>query len=55
MDILTPEQRHRAMAAVKGKDTKPEIQIRKLLFSLGYRFRIQYKGLPGRPDIVLPK
>lgn len=43
------------MAAVKGRDTKPEILIRKLLFSLGYRFRLQRKDLPGRPDIVLPR
>lgn len=55
MDIFTPEQRHKVMAAVKGRDTKPEILIRKLLFSLGYRFRIQRKDLPGKPDIVLPR
>ncbi len=55
MDVLSPEQRHKAMAAIKSKNTKPELQIRKLLFSLGYRFRLQRKDLPGRPDIVLPK
>ncbi len=43
------------MASVHSKDTKPEIAIRRLLFSMGYRFRIQKKGLPGTPDIVLPK
>ena len=43
------------MSAVKGKDTKPELLVRKLLHALGYRFRIQRKGLPGRPDIVLPR
>lgn len=55
MDILTPEQRKRNMSAIKGRDTKPEILLRKLLHSLGYRFRIQRKDLPGRPDIVLPR
>ena len=55
MDKHTPEQRHRNMSAVKGKDTKPELLVRKLLHALGYRFRIQRKGLPGRPDIVLPR
>lgn len=55
MDRLTPEQRRRSMVGNKSRDTKPEIQVRKLLHSLGYRFRIQRKDLPGRPDIVLPK
>ena len=43
------------MSAIKGRDTKPELQLRKLLHSLGYRFRIQRKDLPGKPDIVLPR
>lgn len=54
-DTMTPEQRHNCMAAIKGKDTKPELIVRKYLFSRGLRFRIQVKKLPGRPDIVLPK
>ncbi len=54
-DTMSPEQRHRCMAAIKGKDTKPELIVRKYLFSRGLRFRIQVKKLPGRPDIVLPK
>ena len=54
-DTMTPEQRHRCMAAIKGKDTKPEMMVRKYLFSRGLRFRIQVRKLPGRPDIVLPK
>ncbi len=54
-DIKTPEQRSRNMAAIKGKDTKPEIIARKYLFSRGMRFRIQVRKLPGNPDIVLPK
>ena len=54
-DTMTPEQRSRCMAAIKGKDTKPEMIVRKYLFSRGLRFRIQVKSLPGKPDIVLPK
>lgn len=52
---MTPEQRHRCMAAIKGKDTKPEMIVRKYLFSRGLRFRVQVRKLPGSPDIVLPK
>lgn len=54
-DVKTPEQRSRCMAAIKGKDTKPEMIIRKYLFSRGLRFRVQVRKLPGTPDIVLPK
>lgn len=54
-DVMTPKQRSRCMAAIKGKDTKPEMIVRKYLFSRGLRFRVQVKKLPGKPDIVLPK
>ncbi len=54
-DIMTPEQRHRCMAAIRGKDTKPEIIVRKYLFSRGLRYRVNVKKLPGSPDIVLKK
>lgn len=54
-DTMTPEQRSRCMAAIKGKDTKPEMTVRKYLFSRGLRFRVQVRKLPGRPDIVLPR
>ena len=54
-DIKTPEQRSRNMAAIKWKDTKPEMIVRKYLFSRGMRFRVQVRKLPGNPDIVLPK
>lgn len=54
-DVMTPEQRSRCMAAIKGKDTKPEMIVRKYLFSRGMRFRVQVRKLPGNPDIVLPK
>lgn len=43
------------MSNVKGKNTKPEILVRKFLFSHGYRYRVNKKDLPGKPDIVLPK
>lgn len=54
-DKLTSEQRHRCMAAIKGKNTRPEIIVRKFLFANGLRFRIHDRRLPGTPDIVLPK
>ena len=49
------EQRSRNMSAIKSKNTKPEIAVRKVLHSMGYRFRLHGKDLPGSPDIVLPK
>ena len=54
-DVLTKEQRRKNMQRVKGKDTKPEIILRKALWHKGYRYRKNYKLLPGKPDIVLPK
>ncbi len=54
-DIMTPEQRSRCMAAVKGKDTKPEMIVRRYLFSRGLRYRVNNSKLPGSPDIVLRK
>lgn len=54
-DVMSPEQRHRCMAAIKGKDTKPEMTVRKYLFSKGLRYRVNDKKLPGSPDIVLKK
>lgn len=54
-DLMTPEQRHRCMAAIKGKDTRPEMLVRKYLFSKGLRYRVNDKKLPGSPDIVLKK
>ncbi|MCM1554665.1 MAG: very short patch repair endonuclease [Bacteroides sp.] len=54
-DTMTPEQRHHCMAAIHGKDTKPEILVRKFLFAKGLRFRVCDRKLPGAPDIVLPK
>jgi DNA mismatch endonuclease (patch repair protein) len=54
-DIVTPAKRSEMMAGIKGKNTKPEILVRKLLFKHGYRYRTASKHLPGKPDIVLPK
>lgn len=54
-DTMTPEQRSRCMAAIKGKDTKPEMIVRKYLFSRGLRYRVNNRKLPGSPDIVLKK
>ena len=55
MDRLTLQQRHYNMAAIQGRDTKPEIVVRKWLWGSGFRYRLNHKRLPGRPDIVLLK
>ncbi|MEE4673672.1 very short patch repair endonuclease [Pseudomonas alliivorans] len=55
IDIVNTETRSRMMSGIKGKNTKPEMAVRKYLHSLGYRFRLHQKDLPGRPDLVLPK
>ena len=55
MDRFSAEDRSKIMSQVKNKNTKPELKIRKFLFSQGYRYRINVKNLPGCPDIVLPK
>lgn len=55
MDKLSAEQRHKNMAAIHSANTKPEIIVRKYLFSRGFRYRLNHKRLPGHPDIVLRK
>ena len=55
MDKLSPEQRHKNMAAIRGKDTKPEMIVRKGLWRMGFRYRLNHKRLPGHPDLVLKK
>lgn len=55
VDIVDEVTRSRMMAAIKSRNTKPEILIRSLLHRKGFRFRIHVKDLPGKPDIVLPK
>lgn len=54
-DVMTPEQRSRCMSAIKGKNTKPEMLVRRFLFSKGLRYRVNSRKLPGSPDIVLTK
>jgi len=54
-DVHSPTVRSYNMSMIKGKNTKPEIIVRKFLYSKGFRFRLQRKDLPGKPDIVLPK
>ena len=54
-DIVSPEKRSQNMSAIRSKDTKPEVYLRKLLFAQGYRYRIADKSVPGHPDIFLCK
>lgn len=54
-DVHTKEQRHKNMAAIRAKNTKPEIIVRKFLWNNGYRYRLNHSKLPGKPDIVLRK
>lgn len=55
MDRLSREQRHKNMAAIHGKDTKPEMVVRRWLWSRGFRYRLNSPRLPGHPDLVLKK
>ena len=54
MDTLTPEERSERMGRVRNKDTKPEMVVRRLVHSLGYRYRLPSRTLPGHPDMVFP-
>ena len=54
-DVHSKETRSYNMSRIKGKDTKPEMLVRKFLFANGYRYRLHDKNLPGKPDIVLPR
>ena len=51
-DVLTPEQRSRCMSRIRSKDTSPEMIVRSLVFSMGYRYRLHDRRLPGTPDLV---
>lgn len=55
MDVLTKEQRHKNMSHIKGRDTKIELILRRALWERGYRYRKNYRLLPGSPDIALTK
>ena len=55
LDTVTKEQRHFIMSQIRGKNTSPEVIVRKYLFSRGLRYRLHDKKLPGRPDLILKK
>lgn len=55
MDIVDVETRSRMMSTIRGKDTQPEITIRRALHAAGFRYRLHDKSLPGKPDLVLRK
>ena len=54
-DVLTPQQRHRCMSHIRSKATKPEMVVRRWLWAHGYRYRLNVKSVPGKPDIVMRK
>lgn len=54
-DVVSREKRSRMMSGIQGKDTKPEMLVRKGLHALGFRYRLHDRNLPGRPDLVFPK
>jgi DNA mismatch endonuclease (patch repair protein) len=54
-DTLNREERSRRMSLVRGRDTKPELLVRSIAHSLGYRFRLHRRDLPGTPDMVFPR
>lgn len=54
-DIVEKETRSRMMAGIRGKDTQPELEVRRALHARGYRYRLHAKDIPGRPDLALPK
>src|SRR6267378_7844160 len=55
MDTLTRSERSKRMALVRSKNTKPELQVRRIARSCGYKFRLNVTSLPGKPDLVFPK
>jgi len=55
MDNLNVQQRQRCMAAIRSKDTTPELRVRSLVHTMGYRYRLHVRTLPGAPDLVFPR
>lgn len=55
VDVVDSATRSQMMAGIRGRNTKPEILVRRLLHKLGFRFRLHVRDLPGKPDIVLPR
>jgi DNA mismatch endonuclease (patch repair protein) len=54
VDFLTPEGRSERMSRIRGRDTRPELSLRRALHGLGFRFRLHAATLPGKPDLVFP-
>jgi DNA mismatch endonuclease (patch repair protein) len=54
VDLITPSQRSANMARIRGRDTGPELAVRRIAHNLGYRFRLHRRDLPGTPDLVFP-
>lgn len=54
VDVVSPAARSRMMSGIKGKNSRPELLVRRLLFAAGFRFRLHRRDLPGTPDIVMP-
>jgi DNA mismatch endonuclease (patch repair protein) len=54
-DVFTPRKRSEVMSRIRGRDTRPELVVRRGLHALGFRFRLHDRRLPGRPDLVFPK
>lgn len=55
VDVFTPEKRSAVMASIRGKNTKPEMVVRKQVFAAGFRYRLHARNLPGKPDLVLAR
>ena len=55
MDIVSPEKRSQMMAGIKGKNTRPEMLVRRLVHGMGFRYRLHRKDLPGSPDLVFTR
>ena len=55
VDVLTPTQRSRNMSAIRSKNTRPELVVRRIVHAMGFRYRLHRADLPGRPDIVLAR
>ena len=55
VDVVDRQTRSRMMSGIRGTNTKPELMVRKSLHSRGFRYRLHTKGIPGKPDLVLPK
>lgn len=53
-DVVSPAKRSQMMSGIKGKNSLPEMLVRKALFAMGYRFRLHRRDLPGTPDIAMP-